>query len=216
MIHIYYTEFNQRLPNHFFYKYLKRLPQILVKKNKKYKFWEDRHRHLFGLLLLIEGFKRYGMDKTDLSDIQYNKYGRPYVENSLDFNISHSGKYAICAIVDNMSIGIDVEELKPVDFDVFNDIMDEKEWQVINNSPNPIRTFFDYWTIKESVIKADGRGMSVSLSDIRITKNQSAHLESKEWFLTKLNFMDHASSYIACNKRCKVLIKKINFYKTAF
>ena len=155
------------------------------------------------------------MDTSDLNDIKYNKYGRPYVENSLDFNISHSGKYAICAIADNMHIGIDVEELKFVNFDIFNDIMNEKEWELIKDSPNSIRAFFDYWTIKESVIKADGRGMSASISDIHITRKEFAKLESKEWILTKLNFMENASSYIACDRRSSVLVNKINFYKIA-
>ena len=110
-------------------------------------------------------------------------------------------------------VGVDVEVHGEVDFDIFQDIITPEEQEDIERSENSKESFFNFWAIKESVIKADGRGMSASLPDIVIS-GDSATLDSKKWFVRKIDLFQSASAYLVSNTNDKVSYKEVNFYKT--
>src|ERR1044072_4992363 len=139
------------------------MPEPLQEKNLKYLRWQDRHAHLFGKMLLGEALQKFGLDSTCLHTLQYNEYDRPYIPGDIDFNISHAGEYVLCAIGRNVRLGIDIEKIHAVDFSDFENVMTDEQWKIIKNNDNPLKTFFSYWAIKESVIKADSRGLSIPL-----------------------------------------------------
>lgn len=171
-IDVLYTRFSKQLPGYLFNRYLSLLPFRLQDKNLRYRRWQDRHSHLFGKLLLLEGLKIYGYTDGVLNAVLYNQYSRPYLNGDIDFNISHSGEYVFCAIGKGVRLGIDVEEITQIDFDAFRQVMTKEQWQDIFESEDPRRTFFNYWTIKESVIKADSRGLSIPLLDIHVKESR--------------------------------------------
>lgn len=199
MVHIFYTKFEEKLKSSIINKYLGLLPDTLQKKNLKYRRWQDRHAHLFGKLLLLEGFKRYGFFDNVLSKLQFNEYSRPYIEGNIDFNISHSGIYVICAIGKEIKVGVDIEEIKKVEFNDFKMTMTDEQWESIYQSANPLKSFFRYWTKKESIIKADSRGLSIPLLDIHI-KNNLVQYENQIWYLNEIFIDESYCSYIATNK----------------
>nr|WP_084787523.1 hypothetical protein [Anaerobacillus alkalidiazotrophicus] len=45
---------------------------------------------------------------------------------SFHFNVSHSGNWVVCA-TDNQPIGIDIEEIKPIDFQIVYSFFSETE-----------------------------------------------------------------------------------------
>lgn len=212
IIYLLVTSFTKKLPDIVYKDYISVLPVELQEKNSHFVRWHDRHSDLLGKLLLIEGFKLLGYSKNEISNLKYNKYNRPFLNKEIDFNISHSGKYIICAIGKDLKIGVDIEEIKEIEFNDFNNVMTDEQWGYIHQSVYPMESFFKYWTIKESVIKADSRGLSVPLLDIIIEKN-SVHYDNRTWYLNEICIDRNYCSCLATNKK-EVNIKMIemNFH----
>lgn len=94
-------------------------------------------------------------------NIYYNKYGKPYLDNGLYFNISHSKNVIVCVISDK-EIGIDIEYLRYSD-SVIRKCFNDKEKNV---SLNNKEIFTIIWTIKESYVKLLGIGLEYGLSNV--------------------------------------------------
>src|ERR1044072_5638420 len=95
---VYYTRIPNRLPDQYYWQLMALLPAELQQKNLRYKQWRDRLLHLAGKLLLLEALQQFGFNSGCLQLLKYNKYNRPYIPGNIDFNISHSGNYVVCAI----------------------------------------------------------------------------------------------------------------------
>lgn len=185
MLHILYLYHHSKLPDDIWNDLFQKLPGKIQSRINRYVRWQDRQSRLFGHLLLLKGLGLcgYGFDRLD--NINYSSFGRPYLDDRIDFNVSHSGSYVICAITDYGSVGIDIEEIKPLDLDGFRNYMKPEEWSAIGNSNHQVEKFFEYWTQKESVIKANGMGLSIPIQDIHI-KGNTAFLYSTKYFLKEL------------------------------
>ena len=197
IVYVLYTRICSELPEQVYKKHFDLLPETLQQKNRRYKKWQDRTAHLVGKILLVKGIEMFGYDFTELDKLSYNDYGRPHLYENIDFNISHSGQYIICAIGQDVQLGIDIEEVKPVDFSDFEDYMTAEQWRIIKDSSNPFKTFFKFWTIKESIIKADARGLSIPLNDILIENNRAFY--EKTWYLQELIIDGAYSAHLATN-----------------
>src|SRR5204863_7236149 len=120
--------------------------------------------------------------------VEYSSHYRPYLTlNGYDFNISHSGNYVTCAIGKNIRLGIDIEENRNVSFKNFEMVMTPSQWDEINNANYQLKEFYKCWTIKESVSKADGRGFSIPLDELKV-KNNTVQYEDKLWYVQELEF----------------------------
>ena len=92
--------------------------------------------------------------------------GKPYAEEiNINFSISHSGNFAVCAVDEN-KIGIDIEEIRDVDLKTAKRFCNEKELEYIGDS---INRFFEIWTAKEAAYKMLG-GKIKNFKDIDIFK----------------------------------------------
>lgn len=182
MINILYTYIAHQLQDDRYQYYLNQLPDKLQDGNRRFHRWEDRHANLFGKILLLKGLEAYGYAADCLHRLQYNQYGRPALSPEIDFNISHSGAYVVCAIAKGMRLGVDIEQITSVNVEQFKRVMTATQWEEIYQSPDPVKTFFMYWTIKESVIKADSRGMSISLDNILFDENRVT-CEDSYWYI---------------------------------
>ena len=92
----------------------------------------------------------------------------------------------LCAISENAPIGVDVEKIKPKTLDHFKSYFTVHEWQNITFNDNSIKRFYDLWTRKEAMIKADGRGLSIELSSFSCLGN-NVQIEGQNWYVN--NFM---------------------------
>ena len=214
LINIFSTFFKEPLEPSLFSNYLSLLSPALRERNSRYIRWQDRHSHLFGKLLLIEALKIHGIDPDIWRCIEYNSYQRPYLTlREYDFNISHSGSFVICAIGKNTRLGIDIEENKNINFKNFRDIMTTDQWDEINNADYPLKEFYKYWTIKESVIKADGRGFLIPLDKLEV-RNNTVQYEDKLWFVQELEFNSSYSTALATDQLSEFKIHNLNFCKS--
>lgn len=157
----------------------------------RYLFIEDQIRSLVSeLLLRISAVGQWGIEHETIS-FDYNDYGKPQFRNYPDFhfNISHSGQWVAIAL-DYSPVGIDIEQIRPIDFTLAKHFFTNEEIQQLLSQPIEYRINFFYklWTLKESYIKAVGRGSSLPLQsfsfdltheDIRL---QTALEDDHNWF----------------------------------
>ncbi|MDM8569583.1 4'-phosphopantetheinyl transferase superfamily protein, partial [Thiotrichales bacterium HSG1] len=105
------------------------------------------------------------------------------------FNLSHTQGLIACAIVLRQDIGIDIENVNrnSANRDIAKRFFSAQE--VVDLSSKPTHSFFDYWTLKESYIKACGMGLSLPLHKftfhlddcIKISFNSDWHDDPKQW-----------------------------------
>ena len=123
--------------------------------------------------------KDYGVENCP--PILKDEYGKPYIENhEVEFNVSHSGEYLAIA-VSEFPVGVDIQEPKNIKDGMFRKVVQEEETELIGD--NRQKDFLRLWTLKESFVKAEGKGLRISLKDYYFQK------ENKEYFVNKrLNF----------------------------
>ncbi|GEL05498.1 4'-phosphopantetheinyl transferase family protein [Rummeliibacillus stabekisii] len=132
----------------------------------KYKYYKDSVRTVIGELLV-----HYFYGKSTPLKILRNNYGKPYCNNSdFHFNISHAGNWVV-AILDTQPVGIDIELVSDIDYKSVISNFHAIEVQALEKAPNKKDFFFTLWTIKESVIKNIGKGLSIPLDSFYILLN---------------------------------------------
>lgn len=187
IVYILYTFFTGRLPGEVFDFYLSLLPKPMQANVLKYRRWEDAQASLLGKMLLTKALQKYGLETDELGKIQYTKYNRPFLNGPLDFSISHSGNCVLCAISSGYSLGIDVEEVKPIVIHDFDSQFSDEEMASIYSAENQLYEFYSWWTRKEAVIKADGRGMSIPLTNIVFHTTEEVSLTNKSWHIRQID-----------------------------
>lgn len=193
-----YTKIGDELPQRVYLEALNRLPLHEKERNIKYRRWQDRQANILGKLLLHFGLKQQSL-KISLNDIEYSEYKKPYLRNGPFFNISHSGNYVGCAI-SNEEIGVDIEQILDMDFGAFQKVFTPREWEYINQSKKDMMKprFYQVWTRKESVIKANGKGMYIDLKDFDVLENRLS-LYSERYLWSEVD--------IAPDYSCNITIK---------
>jgi len=172
MIHVFIASINYHMSDSKYKKYFSQLPPLMKENVTKYRVKEDRYRTLVGKILLLRYLTKY--TNATLDDVKLTEYKKPYLENqSIDFSISHSGEYVIVAFSKNTKIGIDIEYLnKNIDLCDFNSVFLEHEIKEIHNANNKIEKFYKIWTLKEALLKAEGKGLFENLKDVKIANNK--------------------------------------------
>lgn len=211
---IFYTEFSEPLPALQWEEYLHKLPVFLQERTQRFTRWQDRHAFLYGKLLLMEGLNEIGLSDGAIHNLQYTKYDKPVLNENLDFSISHSGDYVLCAITDEGKIGIDIELIRQVNISEFRDVFDETEWDAITcnkEMDEQIKKFFHFWTRKESLIKADGRGLSLDLKKISWQDGQAC-VDDNLWYYCLIKGFDGYCCHLTSSDRIKeTKLKKVAF-----
>ena len=198
MISIFVSNCLGRIEQNRFETYLQILNPEEQRKIKKYKKWDDAQLTLLGRLLLMRGLSSFGYKHTEFQ-LEFTASNKPFIQNGPHFNISHSGQFVVCAISEHHDVGIDIERIAPINIQELKDQWSNVEWQTLSASKDPIRLFYNYWTKKESVVKADGRGLGIPLREVDVTSNITA-LHNRQWFLTEVlinpDYVCHVASQI--------------------
>jgi 4'-phosphopantetheinyl transferase len=115
----------------------------------------------------------------------------------------------VCALGHGIRVGVDIEQVKPVDFADFHDLMNEEQWILIKKATDPLKEFFKHWAIKESIIKADGRGLNIPLNDIMIS-GDIAYYENR-WYLNELKIDEGYCAWLSSNQKAVVHAERVEF-----
>lgn len=118
----------------------------------------------------------YMLLKRSLSDVygldcnpcfEYSRNGKPFIKNhpEIYFNISHCPKAAVCAVGD-YPVGVDVEAVRPFKDELARYVLSHDEYEAVVESGNPEAEFIRLWTMKESLLKLTGEGISKDLKTL--------------------------------------------------
>ena len=171
MIDVYAVLLEDRLEDDLFQTLLNSVEPEKREKIKKFRRWEDGHRTLYADLLIRSILmNRPGVDNEEIS-FSTNPCGKPFLRHSENvyFNCGHSGRWIVCG-VGHCPVGVDVEKIKKDNFDISERFFSAEEHQTLlrKNKSERLDIFFTLWTLKESYLKAVGKGLYQSLNSFTI------------------------------------------------
>jgi 4'-phosphopantetheinyl transferase len=133
----------------------------------------DKNRTIIGRLMIHYSLmKDFQLTYKDIIIIR-NNYGKPVLlnnMNNINFNVSHSGNYVVCAISKTNKIGIDIEEVQTFQKQVCELFMTKNELLSYKGSLDD-SLVTSIWTMKESYLKAIGTGLLGHINHIEFKKN---------------------------------------------
>lgn len=138
-----------------------------------------------------------GIEKEQV-EFDLSERGKPYAVNcNVNFNISHSGDFVVCAVSDN-EIGIDIEKIRHVNPRTAERFACPDELDYIKSEENG---FFKIWTLKEAYFKCIGTGLGADIKNVSFDICENGIICSNSGF--DCSFINIADGYICavCEKR---------------
>jgi 4'-phosphopantetheinyl transferase len=187
---------------------------------RRFHFARDRHQFLVARVLARTLLSRYVAVRPEEWTFATNAYGRPEIAGPdcappLRFNLSHTAGLVACAVAWDREVGVDVENTtRPGGYtDLARRFFAPSEAAHIESLPagNQQETFFAYWTLKESYIKARGLGLALPLADFafRLEAGQSVQItfagsiedDPSSWWFEQFRPSAHHHMALAVRRR---------------
>ena len=186
---------------------LKKLPSFMQAKISNYPRQDEQLRSVLARLILKQLLLEQGFHDTVLEDYRTDEYGRPFINDDIDFSISHADDYVMCAVSKTTRVGIDVEKMRDICMDDYSISLSDKELEDLTNSTNPISDFFSLWTKKEAISKANGKGLAILLPEMEIAFD-TATCGQTVWNLKELVINPEYVAHIAFSGSNELKIKE--------
>lgn len=190
-----------------------------IRRAERFRFPIHKRRFIAARATLRELIGLYLNVSPKSIDFGYTSHGKPYLLEEgftyLQFNLAHSNELAVFAFTLNHAIGIDVEQIQDrytpeVAARYFTP--QENDDLLLLPKEKRIDGFYCLWARKEAVIKALGKGLSISLSSFSVSlslPNQKIHLENEIWSLIELVIHPDYQSALATNQ----MIETISYWR---
>lgn len=177
MIYTYYADVRCLDNGTLFREKLKLLSPYRQQKIAILRHERDKNRSLAAGLLLDHALEVYGLQERSV-EYEIGGWGKPTLKfhPEICFSLSHSGDYAICTIGDK-PVGNDIERIREGRLKVADRFFAEEELSWLyeaEREEEQIQRMFRIWTMKESFVKAIGRGMSLDLRDFAIHMDEES------------------------------------------
>ncbi|MCF0132774.1 MAG: 4'-phosphopantetheinyl transferase superfamily protein [Blautia sp.] len=168
---VYVADISQLKDPELFRVLYERLPEFRRRKADEVKPDISKIQSVGAGTLLMFALKENGLREKE-PVVLYGENRKPYLRDypKLHFNLSHAGDRVMCAI-SSAEVGCDVEEIKKPNMKIAKRFFTEDELLQImeiqrmpsNQYPFP-DPFYRIWTVKESVMKVTGKGMTLSMA----------------------------------------------------
>jgi len=166
-------------------------------------------------------------------DIEFihNEYGKPFLKNNnIQFNMSHSHDMVSYIISLDYRVGIDIElHDSTIDVHELSDLVftpKEHEFIIKLDTIKKLDLFYKLWTIKESLIKASGQGLSYPINTIEaitLSPGENIFLDcdankfKQGWYYFPLEVAEGYSGAIAIEHKInKITYLEMNDKKNVF
>lgn len=140
---------------------------------QRFVFKKDRRRYLVTRALVRTILSRYKRIAPADWAFTRNQYGCPRIADNVNpeahihFNLSHTQGMIVLAVTKARAVGVDVEntQICDISIDIADRFFAPNEVKVLRGTQENYQKdrFFEYWTFKESYIKARGMGLSIPL-----------------------------------------------------
>lgn len=189
MIELYASDVSMFYEEEKFKQFLSKASPFRQEKALRFKWRKDQALSLGAGLLLDYGLQQYSDTFPLPAEYEEGEFGKPFFRNDdkVKFNLSHSGTFVMCGISTDGEIGVDIEEMRPVDIDLMSRIFTKEEQIFLSESKEKERDFYKLWVCKESFMKIIGKGLNLSprsfsicLEGDRITVTQE--VSDKEFY----------------------------------
>jgi 4'-phosphopantetheinyl transferase len=147
----------------------------------------DRHRYLVTRALVRTVLSKYAAVAPREWRFDVNAYGKPSISaehaaaSGLEFNVSHTSRVVLLGVTVGRSLGVDVQDMTDdrVCIDIADRFFAPQEVQALYALPRAqqMQRFFEYWTLKESYIKARGTGLSIPLDRFWFEPSTDAQIQ---------------------------------------
>ncbi len=92
-----------------------------------------------------------------LSRLEKGAQGQPIPQDGVHWSLTHKPDW-VGAVAARQPVGIDLERVKPVRDGMFTKVASESDWDLVGGATEA--TFYQLWTAKEAVVKAEGVGFA--------------------------------------------------------
>jgi 4'-phosphopantetheinyl transferase len=133
-----------------------------------------------------------------------NLFGKPELAKDartrhLYFNLSHSQNVALLALSMDTEVGVDIEDIKPIEPEIAENYFSRAELSELASLKGQtwLHAFYLCWTRKEAILKAEGVGLNLPLDsfDVSLIPGSPAELRgarpeatfSQQWTLHNLS-----------------------------
>jgi len=176
----------------------------------RFRFERDRQAFTASRTALRVLLGHYTATEPEVVQFAVGPHGKPHLSpggraSALRFNLSHSGEYALIALSNGPAVGTDIERLRTdVEADgIAERYFLESELAWLRSRPAEARTeaFHRLWVLKEAAIKADGRGLSMPLVEVRVVfdSRDRGGVESPPWWSSELRIApDYTAALVIC------------------
>jgi len=181
----------------------------------RFQFERDRHAFLVARGTLRRILGAYLCLPPAEIAFDYTRYGRPFIAPrefpifppGLEFNLSHTRTLAVLAIARSLKVGVDLEEIRPIELSVAQHVFSTGEQKALRSllPEQFLAAFYRCWTRKEAISKAEGLGLNMEFSSFSVSLRpteppcivDAGGILSRAWFLHDLPAIDDAIGALA-------------------
>jgi 4'-phosphopantetheinyl transferase len=172
--------------------HLEILDQQERERMQRFHFAPDRVRYAVAHANLRRILGTYLNQPAERVRFYANRFGKPELTDSdplspLSFSLSHSRSIAVLAVANGRPVGVDVEDVRPIEPAVADTHFSANECSHLSRLEGDawLSGFYRCWTRKEAILKAEGVGLLRALDsfDVSLLADQPAELlETRERF----------------------------------
>ncbi len=170
-VHIWRTDISQ-VPPELLTAYIQLMSEQELERNGRYRFEHSRTADAITRALAKTVLSRYADIEPSQWSFVKGEHGKPEISNpgiKLRFNLSHTSKMVACVVSGGCDVGLDIEDIERNNdvLEIADRFFSKPELSELFSLPSIQQEdrFFDYWTLKEAYMKADGQGISLGLGN---------------------------------------------------
>lgn len=195
---------------------LEKIPLRLHGEITPFRRVRDRLTRLVARRLISKALIDSGLESfSSLCHWRKDPFGRPFIETCCaDISISHSGSWVVGALALNARVGVDVETYRSVSLDSLRSFLSPSELAFVDSAIDPCREAVKCWSLREAILKADGRGLLVPEEMIRDIHRQQK-MRGGTWRVEGFD-MDQACIYLATDHSVASIVHRKWMFQDLF
>ncbi len=144
-----------------------------LERMRRFHFVADRERYAVAHANLRRILGGYLQQPAKAISFRANRFGKPELADkasSLHFSLSHSKSIAVLAVGQELPLGVDVEDVRPIEPEVAATHFSAIELSHLSQLTGDawLGGFYRCWTRKEAILKAEGVGLHRALDSFDV------------------------------------------------